>query len=85
MHARLRLSVRTCSLLRSLSNCWKPSTSVAKLAEIFDVEALRACIVRLLSSSVFKRKENWSEVSDQEVGRGETEYILLLLSEDIKR
>jgi hypothetical protein len=49
-----------------LSNCWNPSTRVAKLAEIFDVEALRAWIVRLLSSSVFKRNENWPEVSGEE-------------------
>ncbi len=57
---------------------------MAKLAEIFDVEALRACIVRLLSSSVFRRKENWSEVRDHE-GGGESGRILLLLSGGIKR
>ena len=44
-----------CNLLRSLQNCWKPSSSVMNVVDNFEAVQLLDCVTRFLSSNVRRR------------------------------
>ena len=54
---------RTWSLFKSLPNCWKPSSRVTKLADIFEACELLACMTFFLSRSVLRRSLSYGKVS----------------------
>ena len=73
----------TCSLLRSLPNCWKPSSRVTKVADSFDAAELRACNKRFLSSSVLRRSLSYSRMSNRSIQPDGADLCLFLKVEGI--